>query len=790
MGATGRVGRSVRTLLLAGALGLAALATPAEAAYEAKVIRTAHGIPHITGATLGDAAFGYGYSLAKDNACTLAVDYVRVRGEASKFFGAGNSYVFEGNGSSANNLNSDFFFRRIIETGVVEDLLDRPPPHGPLPEVKQAISGYVEGYNKAIAQGITDPTCAGKPWVRPITEMDAWRRFYQLILIASQGVAIDGIASATPPHPNAVPQVQPPPSEVVKGLRRGGITNQGAIGSNAVAVGRDGTDNERGMLVGNPHFPWQSSQRFYQAHITVPGEIDAQGASLYGVPLILIGHTEGLAWSHTVSTAFRFTPFEVTLVPGRPTAYLYDGKPREMRADEVTVDLGNGQTAKRTLYSTHHGPVFSSLVGLPFPWTPAKAFVMGDANAPNFRAINHFYETNRAQSVEELDSILKANIGIPWVNTIAADADGDAYYADISVVPNVTTEKVRLCGGPLGIATHQALRLPVLDGSRSMCEWGTDPDAVAPGIFGPSNLPSIKRDDYVTNSNDSYWLSNPEQPLEGYERIIGDERTARSLRTRSGLVMMREQLANGDRMTLQELQDLTFSNRVHAGELWQEEAARMCRQSPLAPSGSGPVDVSAACAAIEGWDTRDDLDSNGAVLFRRFAGRALGAGGGPYTVPFDVNDPVNTPRGLNTAHPQVRQALGDAVNDLRGANIPLDAPLRGVQSEDRGGTPIPIHGGPHSTGVFNVISAAWRPQSGGYPDVAHGSSFVIAAQFKDGACPVEARTIMTYSQSVDPTSPWYADQTEMYSRKEWNTPPFCRSDVEAAAISTDVLTGG
>ena len=36
------------------------------------------------------------------------------------------------------------------------------------------------------------------------------------------------------------------------------------------------------------------------------------GASLFGVPLVLIGHTRGMAWSHTVSTACRFTPFELS----------------------------------------------------------------------------------------------------------------------------------------------------------------------------------------------------------------------------------------------------------------------------------------------------------------------------------------------------------------------------------------------------------------------------------------------------------------------------------------------
>ena len=82
------------------------------------------------------------------------------------------------------------------------------------------------------------------------------------------------------------------------------------------------------MVLGNPHFPWDGSERFYQSQLTIPGKVNVSGASLFGVPLVLIGHTDNLAWSHTVSTAYRFTPFELTLVPGSPTTYLYDGRPR------------------------------------------------------------------------------------------------------------------------------------------------------------------------------------------------------------------------------------------------------------------------------------------------------------------------------------------------------------------------------------------------------------------------------------------------------------------------------
>ena len=62
--------------------------------------------------------------------------------------------------------------------------------------------GYVDGYNDWLASTgvdeITDPACRGEEWVRPIKEIDAYRRFYQLALLASPGVAIDGIGAAAP----------------------------------------------------------------------------------------------------------------------------------------------------------------------------------------------------------------------------------------------------------------------------------------------------------------------------------------------------------------------------------------------------------------------------------------------------------------------------------------------------------------------------------------------------------------------------------------------------------------
>src|SRR3954451_23363409 len=178
-----------------------------------------------------------------------------------------------------------------------------------------------------------------------------------------------------------------------------------------------------------------------------------------------------MAWSHTVSTAYRFTPYQLTLVPGSPTQYLQDGTPVDMTSRKVTVqvrqDDGSVKPLTRTLWSTRYGPMINSLVGVPLPWTPAAAFTYRDANANNFRSFNHFFATNRAQSVAAELKILRKYQGIPWVNTIVADRTGHALYADIGAIPNVPDALAQQCDSGLGIATSQLLGLPVLDGSRT-----------------------------------------------------------------------------------------------------------------------------------------------------------------------------------------------------------------------------------------------------------------------------------------------------------------------------------
>lgn len=740
---------------------------------------TEYGIPHIKARDFAGLGYGYGFATARDNICVLADTYLTVSAERSRHLGPdapGNSAY----GAASTSLASDLYFQQVNDSGVVERAVAAPPPHGPRSEVREIVRGYVAGYNRYLREtgvsGISDPACRGASWVRPITETDVYRHFHALSTLGGAGQLIDGIAAAAPPA--AAATRAPVPPDAAERVRAAlGRTD---MGSNAIAVGSAGTENRKGLLLGNPHYPWHGGRRFWQAQMTVPGRLDVSGGGLLGLPLVQIGFNRDVSWSHTVSTAMTFGLYEVPLVPGQPTTYLVDGKPERMTSRRVAVRVrgedGSLSTVERTLYSTRYGPVVSPALGLPLNWTATSAYTVRDANHGNMRGLNTWFELGRARSTRDIVRVLSTTQGVPWVNTIAADRRGHALYSDIQVVPHVTDEQAKRCNTPLGSDVFPDTGLTVLDGSRGDCAWGRDRDALVPGIFGPSRMPVLTRADYVTNSNDSAWLANPHQPITGYPRVMGDIGTVRSPRTRMGIVAVEEHLARG-RFSRQDMQRLLFDNRSLTGELAAADTAAMCAAFPggKAPtSDGGTVDVGRACAALSDWDRRMDTTSRGGLLFERYWLRVARLDD-VWRVPFDPADPVGTPNTLDTANPLVAQALGDAIAELRAAGIEPDAPLGENHYVVRNDARIPIHGGQGALGVLNMIISTWDPARGA-TEVVHGSSHIQVVSHTRGPCP-DAATLLTYSQSSDPTSPHHADQTALFSAERWVRSRFCERDI-------------
>jgi acyl-homoserine-lactone acylase len=454
--------------------------------------------------------------------------------------------------------------------------------------------------------------------------------------------------------------------------------------------------------------------------------------------------------------------------------------------------------ATHTFWWTRYGPVFTANLG-PFslPWTTTNAYALGDVNANNLaRAVNTWFGFASASSTQQILSILKKYQGIPWVNTIATDRAGLALYADIGAIPNVSDAEANKCDTPLGKFTFAADGLPILDGSKTSCAWANDPDAAVHGIFGPSHEPYLLRHDYVTNSNDSFWLANPHHPLTGFAQIIGTEDTARTLRTRIGLIQVQARIAGTDGQgppgfTLAAMRRLDLSDDSYAAQLTLPGLVKLCdkfQSSGGAPTTSGgKVPVGDACTTLAHWNMKADTGQRGAVLFAAFWNFATANNNSPFSHPFELSHPVTTPYGLDTANTAVHTALGDAIQQLNAAHIPIDTTLGAVQYVTYHGSHITIPGGPGDPdGIFNAIYENTEPgDSLTSPDT--GSSFIqVVTWRKNSPCPVGS-TILTYSESSNPTSPHFADQTKLFSKKEWLPNLFCPSQlahVKAVTVSS------
>ncbi|RZA32878.1 MAG: hypothetical protein EOP92_23740, partial [Lysobacteraceae bacterium] len=662
---------------------------------QVEVARTTHGVPHVRAADFRSLAYGLAHAYAQDNVCMFADSVLTVRGERSLFFGAearprqrtGDEYGGGSGFMDLNNEESDFFFKGYLD---IEQL--RANYAAGAPEPRELLEGFVEGYNRYLkdADGKLPAACAGAKWVRPITLDDMYLVVAEKALHASgQAFAKDFVAAgrvpgATVSLARAAPR-RIDASTLVAQLEQ---LNRQGVGSNALGVGKDLSANGRGLLLGNPHYPWTTADRFYQAHLTVPGRYDAMGVIIGGVPAVVIGFNKDVAWSHTVTFAYHFTTFRLALDPTDPsgTTYLYDGERRKMTSKTVTVDalLPDGLVGRRskTFYFSHQGAVIvRPAAGM--TWTASAAFVLGDPNRYNTRMLEQWLGIGTANSVRTLKDSLDKVVGLPWVNTVAADREGNALYADASVVPHMNADKfVNGC-----LLVQAAL---MFDGSRSSCAWGQDAGA-PPGIYSPAKAPWMQRTDYVGNSNDSYWLTNPKALLTGpaplgFSPLYGRTGVEQSLRTRIGFRQMEDLLAQRSKLTLADMQALAFSNRVYAAELVLPELLPACAALSNELSHR-------ACNALQAWDRRANVDSRGAVLFREFWAVAS-AIPNKWAVPFDPLDPVNTPRGVApAAMPAMQVALLAAAEKLQSLGIPFDAKLGDYQVEPRNGVRIPLHGG-------------------------------------------------------------------------------------------------
>jgi acyl-homoserine-lactone acylase len=732
----------------------------------------------------GGLGFGQGYAMAKAHVCVMADQYVRVRGERARWFGAGPSDA---------HVDSDFANLHLGWRNRAEAMLPTLSA-----EPRAVIEGFAAGYDRYLAEtpAATRPAaCRDAAWVQAIEPVDVLAVVLSTSALASSRFLEREIATAVPGvRVGAAALPRMPAREEVAGA------------SNAWAIGADRTASGGGIVVANPHFPWEGDLVFFESHLVAKDAgVDVYGVTLVGVPGVAIGVTPHHAWTHTFSASTHMAFYRLELDAGSALRYRHGDETLPIVPTTYTIDVlkdGALEKAKRTLYRSAIGPMIVTDL-TPWDGPGGHAFTVRDVAIAGAAQLDQPLAMARAKSREEMERALALS-GTPFVNTIYADAEGEALYVDGSRVPALSERALGawMLGRKVVPAVEQAWRrgVLVLDGSNPLFDLENF-DANAPGAVPIEQAPRVVRRDFVMNANDSYRFTNlaaPEAAIE-LSPLWGDDGGRPSPRTLANLALLAEgDVAAGEdgRFTLEEAAAAMLSNRSFTAERLRADVLDAC----------GSSTKSGRCAALATWDGRFDATSRGAVLWREVMAELAVGGGGrgdvPWKLAFDRQAFARTPSGIARTRADVVAALDRAEKRLKAAGIAVDAALGDVQRAPRGAVTLPVPGGDDLDGVANVtayrsFNGSLLPRTprgpasatgltgggggggGGYV-VNYGSSFVMAAELTRAGPRV--RALLTYGNSSDPASPVYRDQLERFAKGELR--PVLLSEAEIAADPT------
>ncbi|VVE03150.1 penicillin acylase family protein [Pandoraea terrigena] len=785
--------------------------------YTADIRRTIDGTAHIRADDWGGLGFGFGYAQGQDNLCTLAESIVTFRGERSLAFGAKGRVAQRTTFGQPTNLDADVFFRLMFDDGTLARYRAAQSPRG-----RALAQGFAAGINRYLkdVRHLSDArehaACRNADWLRhlaAVTEDDVYRRLYAATLAAGSATQVAAIANAQPPAVSlaSAPPPDSPTQKIALSPSAMTLLNDPALGSNAIAFGAELSANGQPILYGSPHWYWEGADRLYPAHLTIPGKLDASGVGLLGTPFVMIGFTQNVAWTHTVSAARRFGLMALTLDPADPTRYRVDARIEAMQRVQIAVPVRDAQGHRSSLsftrYRTGDGPLVNlSAMSPALGWSRQHAFVLRDANAGNFGLLEHYLHLAQAKSLDAFVASARADAANPWVNTLAIGRhDPRAWFGDIGPVPGVPDALAKACTAmPAGEAfARLAPGLPVLDGSRSACAWQTEPDSPLPGTLGRHAMPDIMSRTVVSNMNDSAWLAAPDAPLRHLSAVLGRRDAPLSLRSRAGLQRIAALRAAGP-VTPGALRDAVLHAQPLSADLTRQTLlARVC------PSTNGPIDVrisrdglngkafeparnvdiAPACRVLAAWDGTGERRARGANLWDAVWIRLAGVdatGQRALAPPFDASQAATSPAGLAADRATLAQALGAAVLEMQSMGLALDSRRDEALFATRGGRRIGLSGGCDIAGYFSIACADARMGPGRYAmdTTPRGDTYLQVVSFPGApAQAVDATTLDASGPADDPDDPRNGEALQAWADKRWQRAAFSEADVAAATVS-------
>ena len=528
------------------------------------------------------------------------------------------------------------------------------------------------------------------------------------------------------------------PGVVPRSLREGLLDEtlgESIPGSNAWAIGPSRSASGNALLLVNPHLPWSDLYTWFEVHLVGP-DFDAYGANLVGFPLVTVGFTDHLGWTHTVNTLDGSDVYELTLEGG---GYLYDGAVRafDEKDDTLLVSDGNGGTRAYPLTILHslHGPVLGKVDG--------KAYAVRVAGIDQSGAFRQYYDMLRARNLDEFQQAMSP-LQMPFFTTMYADTDRRIMHLFNGRVPR----------RELGDVAYWAGIIPG-DGTKTLwTEYHTYEEL--PKVIDPPS-------GWLQNANDPPWTTTFPQAIDRAEYPPYMAPSFMHPRAQRSARMLMED----ESITFEEMVSYKHSTRM-------ELADRLLDDLVGAAQASGRPKAQAGARVLADWDRSSDAGSRGAVLFLNWA-RLMSSrtGGNPFATPWREDDPMATPMGIGDLALAV-DLLEEAVDTSRARHGAADVAYGDVFRLRRDGLDLPGNGQGDPLGVFR---AAWySPAEFDRQEIFGGDSFVMAVEFGD---PVRAQVLLGYGNASQPGSPHRTDQLRLFAEKGMRPVWRTREEIEA-----------
>lgn len=403
-----------------GRIALKGLSAPVE------VVRDRWGVVRVRAASLEDLFFAQGFVHAQERLWQM---------EFQRRVGQGR--LAEVLGEAA--LPQDRFLRTWGFYRAAESAYERL-----YPEEKRVVDAYVAGVNAFLESGAPLPpefrllSFRPEPWTGP--DVLVWAKMMSFDLsmnweeellrhrLLARGVSPERLLELLPPYPEDAPTILqaedlnlPLSREEAPAALLRLAPPRFLEASNNWVVSGSRTATGKPFLADDPHLGLQAPSLWFLMALEAPG-YRVIGATLPGVPGIVIGRNERIAWGVTNVGADVQDLYLLEDVGGK--GYRYKGQVVPYRVREERIRVKGGKEEVLWVRETHYGPVITDALQDP-PKTPmALRWVSLDEEDHILMA---FLGVNRARNWQEFTEALR-HYSAPSQNFVYADVDGNIGY--------------------------------------------------------------------------------------------------------------------------------------------------------------------------------------------------------------------------------------------------------------------------------------------------------------------------------------------------------------------------